>query len=706
MPEQPAPTPTPVERISHDLSARAAAVALRVAGLLAETCSEEAGGPAASFLREWADATRTRAAALRGSAPRARNPLDRLLGHYRISPPEAELVLLAGLPEEHEGLARTFRSMHPRGDARPSVGLAALLAERAGGEPDDSGRPRDRVALRGLLHEGTAVRAGLLVLTGDGPFHECSLGLADQLWEALHGHPVWPASLDRVDPGPPVAGLDGWLELAEVRRAVAALRSPVPRLLLVAARDETVALSRCTALAAAAGRGLVAARTRADDSDAVGLLGLHAAVRDCLPLLLVAPQLSGAAPVTPAPRRLPGPLLVCAAPGAVRPGSGRPVLTVPVGPVGVADRRAAWRAALPDAREYAPELAARHPLDPALTAQVALDLDGPADRDDRGPHAPADVSAAIRARAGALLPPGVDLIGPRADRSRLVLDDEASDQLRDAIARLRHQAVVLDEWGLREAARASRGVRLLLTGPPGTGKSLAAEVLATEAGRDLLLVDGSELISKYIGETEKNLAACFEVAERTQAVFLLDEADALFGARTEISEANDRFANMETAYLLQRLDRFDGLAVLTTNLRQNIDAAFIRRMDFVVEFPLPDEDARLRMWDLHLPAQVRAPDVDLRALARCYPVPGGWIRNAVIAAAFRAADGERKVGREHLVQAVRREYAKAGRPFPGEPPTPDGAPVDRRAARALAEAAARTESSPAPTRAPTQKESS
>ena len=223
-------------------------------------------------------------------------------------------------------------------------------------------------------------------------------------------------------------------------------------------------------------------------------------------------------------------------------------------------------------------------------------------------------------------------------------------------------------------------------------------MLATEAGRDLLVVDGSELVSKYIGETEKNLAACFEVAERTQAVFLLDEADALFGTRTEISEANDRFANMETAYLLQRLDRFDGLAVLTTNLRQNIDAAFIRRMDFVVEFPLPGEDGRHRMWDLHLPAFLLDPDVDLSALARSYPVPGGWIRNAAIGAAFRAADEGGTVRQRHLVQAMRREYAKAGRPFPGEPPQPHGTPFDGRAAQVLAAAALTT--------APTQKESS
>ncbi|MFB7263347.1 ATP-binding protein [Streptomyces nojiriensis] len=704
------------DRISHDLSARAAVVALRVAELLETTCSEEAGGESSAFLRDWADGAMSRAEQIRGAGPLTGTPFDRLVHRLGIGPLEAELVLLAGLPEEHEGLAGTFRTMHPGGEPHPSVGLASLLVDRAARRAAQHagvhGRPADRVALRRMLHEGAVVRGGVLTLEGDGPFHERSLILADQLWEALHGHRAWPSSLQEVDPGPQVAGLDGWLGLPEVVRAVAALRSSEPRVLLVTARDETVALSRCAALAGAAGLDLVAARARPDDPEAMRLLGLHAAVRDAVPLLVAVPQPGGSGPLTPAVTRVRGPLLVCAAPGAVRPGPQRPVLAVPLGPIESADRRAAWRAALPDAWEHAPELAARHPLDPALTAQVALDMRGRAglapDAGGEDTTQVVDVSAAIRARAGTLLPPGVELVSPCAEWPRLVLAEEADGQLRDAVARLKHQALVLDRWQLREAARANRGVRLLLTGPPGTGKSLAAEVLATAAERDLLIVDGSELVSKYIGETEKNLAACFEVAERTQAVFLLDEADALFGTRTEISEANDRFANMETAYLLQRLDRFDGLAVLTTNLRQNIDEAFVRRMDFVVEFPLPDDIGRHRMWQLHLPAALLHSDVDLEALAQCYPVPGGWIRNAAIGAAFRAADDGatvRQVRQNHLVDAMRREYGKAGRPFPGSPPG-QSATGDRRAARALAVAQI---SAPAPDMAtdrPTQKERS
>jgi SpoVK/Ycf46/Vps4 family AAA+-type ATPase len=211
-------------------------------------------------------------------------------------------------------------------------------------------------------------------------------------------------------------------------------------------------------------------------------------------------------------------------------------------------------------------------------------------------------------------------------------------------------------------------VRLLFCGPPGTGKSLAAEAIATAACTDLLVVDVSQVVSKWLGETEKNISAVVDSAERTQAVLFFDEADALFAKRTEVSDAHDRYANLETSYLLQRLDHFEGLAVLATNMRHNIDAAFVRRMDFVVDFALPDLDCRRELWTLHLPTTVLAKDVDIEVLARMYPVPGGWIRNAALAAAFLAAEADGQICQHHLVAAVRREYLKAAVPFPGEPP--------------------------------------
>jgi len=424
-------------------------------------------------------------------------------------------------------------------------------------------------------------------------------------------------------------------------------------------------VGRCAVLAHEAAMPVVAARAAAGEAAAVRLLVAHAAARGGLAVLVVT---SGhgepSAVATVAADAVPGPLVVCAAPGAVRLGATRPALTLPVGPLDIADQEDAWRAALPRRAHLAGSLAVRHPLDPTMTAQVAVDLNG---HESLGLE-PEEVSSAVRSRIMVNLPAGMELSTPDVEWGRLVVPGEPAQQLREAVARLEFQSLVLEEWGFRKEARASRGVRLMFTGLPGTGKTLAAEAVATATGTDLLTVDVSRVVSKWIGETEKNLAAAFDAAERTQAVLFLDEADALFGARTEISDAHDRYANLETAYLLQRLDRFDGLAVLATNLRHNIDPAFIRRMDFVIEFEMPGVSARKDLWDLHLPDGVTDDDVDLDVLARLYPVAGGAIRNAAIAAAFTAASSGEQIHQRHLVSAMRREYAKAALPFPGEPP--------------------------------------
>jgi hypothetical protein len=667
------------ETVSRSLSARAAAIARRLADIVEETCSPESGAPAAAaFLREWAT---TAANAANGDSA-IPQPFDRLVERLGLGPGEADLIMLAGLSEEHEGLASTMRSLNPRGDAYPTVGLGAHAVQHL---------LPDRAEIRRLLHEGPAVRTGVLRVIGDGPFFDRSLMVADGLWSALHGHAALPRIIREVRLGAVPVGLDGWLELPAVRNAVAAMKSHQPRLLLVSADDESIGLSRCLALAAATDMPLIVGRAPAADPNRVQLLVLHALARDAVPVLVADDRDAGGLPAVIDDADVRGPLLVCAPPGTVRAGPATPVLPVPLGPLGTEDRRNAWRAAVPDAEDAAPLLAARHPLDPALTAQVGVDLRGREGLSDDSAVDAETVAAAIRARAVTILPAGVRLQSPHLGWNRLVLGGESRALLQDAVRRLEHQSLVLDDWGIRESARADRGARMLFTGPPGTGKSLAAEVVASAAGTDLLTVDVSQVVSKWVGETEKNLAAVFDVAERTQAVLLLDEADALFGARTEITDAHDRYANLETAFLLQRLDRFDGLVVLASNLRHNIDLAFVRRMDFLVEFDLPAERERFALWDLHLPAHVRAGDVDLVAMADQYPIPGGWIRNAAIAAAFLAAEEvsqARQVRQAHLVTAVRREYAKSGRPFPGEPR--DRLAADERALAALAAASEQT----------------
>jgi SpoVK/Ycf46/Vps4 family AAA+-type ATPase len=182
------------------------------------------------------------------------------------------------------------------------------------------------------------------------------------------------------------------------------------------------------------------------------------------------------------------------------------------------------------------------------------------------------------------------------------------------------------------------------------------------------MVDISRVVSKWIGETEKNLAEVFDTAERAECVLFFDEADALFGRRTDVSDAHDRYANLETAYLLARLERFEGLAILSTNLRQNVDPAFIRRLEFVVDFDEPGPAEREALWRCHLPPEAPlAPDVDLLELVGLYPIVGALIRNAAVAAGFLAAAEGGPITRSHLVRAVRREYEKSGRAFPGVP---------------------------------------
>ncbi|HYU57925.1 MAG TPA: ATP-binding protein, partial [Actinomycetota bacterium] len=224
-------------------------------------------------------------------------------------------------------------------------------------------------------------------------------------------------------------------------------------------------------------------------------------------------------------------------------------------------------------------------------------------------------------------------------------------------------------WGFDRRLAMGKGLNVLFAGPSGTGKTMAAEVLAHEIGLDLYKIDLATVISKWIGETEKNLAAAFEAAERGGMALLFDEADALFGKRTEVGDARDRYANLETAYLLSRLERFDGLAMLASNLRQNLDSAFARRLEFIVPFDLPDTEQRVALWTRHIPPGAPlASGVRLERLAALYPLPGALIRNAAVAAAFLAAAEGSDIEPRHLVHAIEREYVKAGDAFPGPPP--------------------------------------
>ncbi|MEV6885910.1 ATP-binding protein [Streptomyces sp. NPDC051135] len=257
-------------------------------------------------------------------------------------------------------------------------------------------------------------------------------------------------------------------------------------------------------------------------------------------------------------------------------------------------------------------------------------------------------------------------IRPAVDWQDLVLPGKPLVQLRELALRARHRDRVLGDWRLSAGGGRGRGVLGLFAGESGTGKTLSAEVVAADLGLDLYVVQLSSVVDKYVGETEKNLERIFTEADRTDAVLLFDEADAVFGKRSEVKDAHDKYANMESAYLLQRLESFDGIALLTTNLRANIDEAFTRRLDLVVDFPFPDAEQRLALWRHGLSRVPTADGIDPEPLAREFELAGGSIRSAVVTAAYLAAGRDDTVTADDLLEGARREYRKAGRLVPGE----------------------------------------
>ncbi len=269
------------------------------------------------------------------------------------------------------------------------------------------------------------------------------------------------------------------------------------------------------------------------------------------------------------------------------------------------------------------------------------------------------LAPAVRRLAGGHLDGLARRIRPHRTWLDLVLPPDQEGQLRELAGRHRRRGTVYGEWGFSPLP--STGVVALFAGPSGTGKTLAAEVVAGDLGLDLYKVDLSAVVSKYIGETEKNLERIFDAAAAGDLVLFFDEADALFGKRSEVSDAHDRYANIEVAYLLQRLEAYDGMVVLATNLQRNIDPAFSRRICVAVDFTAPEEPQRRAIWERALPATAPVGDLDLDFLARQFKVTGGVITGAVLGAAFRAAEDGSPITMEHVVLSLRREFQKLGR---------------------------------------------
>jgi hypothetical protein len=325
-----------------------------------------------------------------------------------------------------------------------------------------------------------------------------------------------------------------------------------------------------------------------------------------------------------------------------------------------AERRSAWAAAagVDEVNDVAAKfrLSVGQIADAADVAKLAAAARGESE------PASADLDLGARRASSTRLAELASRLDAPVGWDDLVIPDRQLEVLRSISAYLRHRDLVLSEWGYEKTVARTQGIKVLFAGESGTGKTMAGQVLARDLGLDLFRLDLATVVSKYIGETEKNLDRVFSAAEGSNAILFFDEADALFGKRSEVRDAHDRYANIEVAYLLQKMEGYPGAVILATNFRQNMDDAFLRRLDVVVDFPFPEPEDRERIWRLVLPeAAPTADDIEVGFLSERFKLSGGSIRNCSLAAAFMAADADGVIHMEHLVRAVALEYNKLGR---------------------------------------------
>ena len=308
------------------------------------------------------------------------------------------------------------------------------------------------------------------------------------------------------------------------------------------------------------------------------------------------------------------------------------------------------------------ELAGRYRVGPGIIERVSAEV---ARRPDR-PTTPAawvhELDDAVRQHLENRLGTTANRVTRLANWTDIVLPEDIVDSLLEMTARVRHRKKVYEQWGFDKSITTARGITALFQGSPGTGKTMVAGVIARDLGLELYRVDVSRITSKWIGETEKNLGSLFDAAEDGQVMLLFDEADSLFAKRTEVKTSVDRYSNMEVNYLLQRLDTFEGIAILTTNFGNAIDPAFKRRLTYRMTFPFPDEEMREQLWKSMLPPQVPiAGKLDFASLSQRFRLSGGYIRNAVLRAAFLAAEEGTSLAQEHLERAIRMEFREIGK---------------------------------------------
>src|SRR5271157_423351 len=599
--------------------------------------------------------------------------LPHLAKVFELSPAEVDLLLIALGPElepRYETLYSYLQLDVTR--KRPSMDLALNLICRSAAE---------KVMARRLLAPGGPLLYYKLVhLLDDQQDRQPTLlrrfiKADESVVRFLIGQPSDASPTAQAEAPPSIEDL----ELddptgARLRNMIEAIRKWVPRSRHVIQLISTagapppwdVADAICAALGSAAVR-LELAQLQSDPSSAAAALR-DAALGDGM--LVVA---AGDAPEPQAERSLwaamngsPLTLILLGSASSYGsiPAEAQP-WRVEVPPAGYDQRRQAWTQSLartPAAADAA-RLADTFPFGPSLIRQATRLATSIAAL--RTPAEPTPSTEHVMEAGRSLTTPNLSRFAmpltPRYGWEDLVLPEDKMHQLRGVETRVRHRQLVHRQWGFGQKLTRGKGLNVLFTGPSGTGKTMAAEVLAGALSLTLHQIDLSTVISKYIGETEQHLSAIFREAESSQTLLFFDEAEALFGKRTEVKDAHDRYANIEVNYLLQRIEQYEGIVVLATNLHRNLDDAFLRRLSEVIEFPMPDEAAREQIWRKHFPAEAPTKEIDFAFLAKQFKLAGGNIRNVALAAAYAAAEDGSAIDMGHVIPAVEAEYQKQGR---------------------------------------------
>jgi hypothetical protein len=598
----------------------------------------------------------------------ATTPLLAIQQAVGLSEFETDLLLLSALAEEPGGWTALFSFLADNPTIRrPTVNLALNMAQCV---------DRQGAALQRLMEGGLLGYQLVRLHPPEVPLADRVFVLPAETWLGLNGidavDPVLRSSLSRVARplGPPVLPVE--LE-ARVRALAQHGKAGEPVRAVLVGLGGTGRRTAARWIAAQSRVPLVEVRLPPGEPPAGwgAAVVCHALVRGAGLLLTASP--SPGESVTVDLRVPPSVPCFLVLPertdvrGELFEGAVRLELPFP----GVRERQVLWSRAMSLAGSGTPEpdlLARRFRLSGGEIRAVTEMAIERARLDRRATISLGDLTGAVRERPSIRMESLARRRQPRVGWKDLILPDGMLEQLRELAGRVRHRDRIYEEWGIAAHGGRQTSVLALFSGPSGTGKTLAAEVIASQLELDLYCVDLSQVVSKYIGETEKNLARVFDAAEGTSAVLFFDEADGVFGKRTETRDSHDRYANLEVSYLLARLETFNGLAILASNLRQNIDAAFLRRMDFLLEFTHPDIEARQKLWERHLTSRAPLePDIDVAALASTFPVSGAHIRNVVVGAAFLAAEGGSPLGQAHLLAAMRREYEKLGKSFPSMP---------------------------------------